>query len=249
MSTQSRSPSGYSTWRLIAEELRHEMTNGTRPAGSRLPSEYELAERFGVHRHTVRQAIAALTAEGLLASRRGSGTFVKDTMVLVHHIGARTRLTDSLGPNVTASARLLDWAIEPDPEPRVVQSLRLQGRPALRMEAMRSVDGQPVARGTSWYVAEMVPGLPELFQKLGTITGSLRELGIPDYIRASTTVGARHATASESDILELAPGSVLLVVRALDTLLDGTPLSFGSTRFAAARVELDVEHTFTPPGS
>lgn len=249
MSTQSRSPSGYSTWRLIAEELRRELANGTPPVGSRLPSEHELAERFGVHRHTVRQAIAALIGEGLLASRRGSGTFVTDTTVLVHRIGARTRLTDSLGPNVTASARLLDWAIEPKPEPRVVQNLRLEGRPALRMEAMRSVDGRPVSRATTWYAAEMVPGLPELFQKLGTITGSLRELGIPDYVRTSTTVGARHATAAESEILELAPGSVLLVVRALDNLLDGTPLSFGSTRFAASRVELDVEHTSSPSGS
>jgi len=245
MTTHSRSASGYSTWRLIAEELRREIANGTRPAGSRLPSENELAERFGVHRNTVRQAVAALIAEDLVVSRRGSGTFVVESTVLVHRIGARTRLTDSLGPGETASARLIEWAIEESPDARVNERLRLDGRPALRMEGVRSVDGQPISRGTTWFVADLVPRmseLPVIFDRLGSSTAALRELGISDYVRASTTVGARHATIGESEDLALPPGAVLLVVRALDTLPDGTPLSYGTTRFAASRVELDVEH-------
>lgn len=242
MTTQSRSTSGYSTWRLIAEELRREIGNGTQPVGSRLPSENELAERFGVHRNTVRQAVAALIAENLVVARRGSGTFVAEGTVLVHRIGTRTRLTDSLAPGEQASARLLEWAVEDDPGPRVIDRLKLDGRPALRLESVRFVDGHPISRGTTWFVAEMVPGMAEVFERLGTFTGSLRELGITDYVRASTTVGARHATIAESDDLALPPGAVLLVVRALDALPDGTPLSYGTTRFAASRVELDVEH-------
>jgi GntR family phosphonate transport system transcriptional regulator len=242
MTTQSRSTSGYSTWRLIAEELRREIANGTRPVGSRLPSENELAERFGVHRNTVRQAVAALIAENLVVAKRGSGTFVAESTVLVHRIGTRTRLTDSLGSNGKASARLIEWAIEDEPGPRVTEQLRLDGRAALRLEGVRYVDGQPISRGTTWFVAEMVPGMAEVFERLGTFTGALRELGITDYVRASTMVGARHATAAESADLALPPGAVLLVVRALDTLPDGTPLSYGTTRFAASRVELDVEH-------
>ncbi|MCL2514681.1 MAG: phosphonate metabolism transcriptional regulator PhnF [Microbacteriaceae bacterium] len=245
MSTTGRSASGYSTWRLIAEELRREIANGTRPAGSRLPSENDLAERFGVHRNTVRQAVAALIAEDLVVSRRGSGTFVVESTVLVHRIGARTRLTDSLAPGEVASARLLDWAIEDDPQPRVSDRLRLDGRAALRIEGMRFVDGRPISRGTTWFVADLVPRMPDfpaVFERLGSITAALREIGIADYVRASTTVGARHATAAESADLALAPGAVLLVVRALDALPDGTPLSYGTTRFAASRVELDVEH-------
>ncbi|WP_415855120.1 phosphonate metabolism transcriptional regulator PhnF [Sinomonas sp. G460-2] len=239
---QSRSPSGYSTWRLIAEELRREIVDGASPPGTRLPSENELAERFGVHRNTVRQAIAALTSEQLVVSRRGSGTFVADHTVLVHRIGTRTRLSDSLARGGTASGRLLDWALESDPPAHIAERLRLGGRPALRLEMIRSVNGLPISRGTQWYVAELVPGLPEKFAAEGTITGALRALGIEDYVRASTTVGGRHATAEEAEELQLPAGSVVLVVRALDALPDGTPLQLGVTRFAASRVELDVEH-------
>jgi GntR family transcriptional regulator, phosphonate transport system regulatory protein len=78
MTTRHRSTSGYSTWRLIAEELRRDIVNGGQAPGTRLPSEGELAGRFGVHRNTVRQAVAALAAEHLVVSRRGSGTFVAD---------------------------------------------------------------------------------------------------------------------------------------------------------------------------
>ena len=240
--TPSRSTTGYSTWRLIAEELRAEIDDGTHPAGSRMPSENELAERFGVHRNTIRQAIAGLIAENLVTSKRGSGTFVADRKLLMHRIGTRTRLTDSLPKGSVASARLLSWAIEDELAPRVADTLKLGGRPALHMEGLRFIDGEPISRGSSWYVAELVPGLAEIFDRLGTITGSLKEIGIADYVRASTTVGARHATAAESKDLDLDPGAVLLVVQAVDRLPDGSPLSFAITRFAASRVELNVEH-------
>src|SRR6202044_2762923 len=97
MTTQHRSRTGYSAWRLIAEELRREIVGGARGPGAKLPPEGELAERFGVHRNTVRQAVAALAAEHLVVSRRGSGTFIAEHTVLVHRIGSRTRLSDSLG--------------------------------------------------------------------------------------------------------------------------------------------------------
>src|ERR1700742_2835208 len=110
MTTRHRSTSGYSTWRLIAEELRRDIVNGGQAAGTRLPSEGELAERFGVHRNTVRQAVAALAAAPPVVSRRGSGTFVADHAVLVHRIGARTRLSDSVGGRGRAVRRLLESA-------------------------------------------------------------------------------------------------------------------------------------------
>ncbi len=124
---QGRSRSGYSAWRLIAEELRREIVT-VEGARAKLPAEGELAERFGVHRNTVRQAVAALAAEHLVVSRRGSGTFVAEHTVLVHRIGARTRLSDSLGRRGRASGRLLESAIEPAPPAEIAERLVLGGR-------------------------------------------------------------------------------------------------------------------------
>jgi GntR family transcriptional regulator, phosphonate transport system regulatory protein len=158
MTTQGRSRSGYSAWRLIAEELRREIIGGTRAPGTKLPSEGELAERFGVHRNTVRQAVAALAAEHLVVSRRGSGTFVAEHTVLVHRIGARTRFSDSLGRRGRAAARLLESAVEPEPPAEVADRLALGGRAALRLETVQAVDGparscSSRAPSTSWPTA------------------------------------------------------------------------------------------------
>jgi GntR family phosphonate transport system transcriptional regulator len=242
MVTRSRSPSGYSTWRLIAEELRREIVGGVQAPGAKLPAEGELAERFGVHRNTVRQAVAALGAEHLVVSRRGSGTFVAEHTVLMHRIGARTRLSDSLGRRGHAAGRLLESAIEPAPPVEVAERLVLGDGAGLRLETVLAVDGRPLSRATHWFAADRVPGLAERFSATGSITAALRAVGVDDYVRAATTVGARHATTAESIDLGLPAGSVVLVTRSLDTLIDGTPLQIGVTRFVADRVELDIGH-------
>jgi GntR family phosphonate transport system transcriptional regulator len=239
---RSRPPSGYSAWRLIADELRREIVSGARPPGAKLPPEGELAERFGVHRNTVRQAVAALAAEHLVVARRGSGTFVTEHTVLVHRIGARTRLSDSLGRRGRAAGRLLESVIEPVPPAEISERLLLGDGAGLRLETVVAVDGRPLSRATHWFPADLVPGLGEGYAVTGSITAALRAIGIDDYVRAATTVAARHATATEAAALGLSAGSVVLVTRSLDTLTDGTPLQIGIASFVAERVELDMGH-------
>jgi DNA-binding FadR family transcriptional regulator len=60
----------------VSERIRAEIRNGQFAADSRLPSERELAARFGVGRPAVREAIGALQNEGLVITRRNSGTYV-----------------------------------------------------------------------------------------------------------------------------------------------------------------------------
>ncbi len=58
------------------------METGAYQYGDKLPSENELAIRFGVSRQTVRQAVGVLESEGLVRRVRGSGTFVADPQKL-----------------------------------------------------------------------------------------------------------------------------------------------------------------------
>lgn len=54
----------------VADQLREAILSGTLPAGSELPSERELTDRFGVARTTVREALRALQAQGLAVADR-----------------------------------------------------------------------------------------------------------------------------------------------------------------------------------
>lgn len=61
-----------------AEALRASILRGELAPGSRLPPERELATRMGVHRATLRTALARLQAAGLVQPRQGSGYEVRD---------------------------------------------------------------------------------------------------------------------------------------------------------------------------
>ena len=63
-------------WQSIAQSLQSEIAQGHYAAGDKLPTEAELALRFGVNRHTVRHALADLAQGGLVHARRGAGVFV-----------------------------------------------------------------------------------------------------------------------------------------------------------------------------
>ena len=65
---------------VITERLEAMILEGSLKPGQRLPPERELAERFGVSRPSLREAIQKLAARGLLTSRQGGGTFVNETL-------------------------------------------------------------------------------------------------------------------------------------------------------------------------
>ena len=62
----------------IVERIRNDIAGGKLAAGARLPTEQEMIAAFGVSRTVVREAVAALRAEGLVATRQGVGAFVAE---------------------------------------------------------------------------------------------------------------------------------------------------------------------------
>jgi len=62
----------HALYQKVAEDIKAAIASGEYPAAAKLPSENELAQRYGVSRGTIRQAFAALRADGVIASRRGA---------------------------------------------------------------------------------------------------------------------------------------------------------------------------------
>lgn len=62
---------------VIYERIVGLIADNTYPVNSRLPSELELAERFGASRPVVREALQRLREDGLIVSRQGSGSYIK----------------------------------------------------------------------------------------------------------------------------------------------------------------------------
>ncbi|MGA2831261.1 MAG: GntR family transcriptional regulator [Streptosporangiaceae bacterium] len=69
-------------YRQVAAELRLAIRSGEFRPGSQLPSEPELAERFGTTRATINRALSVLRTEGLIKPERGRGTTVNKLPVI-----------------------------------------------------------------------------------------------------------------------------------------------------------------------
>lgn len=66
----------------VEDELMNFILQEPVKVGEKIPNEFELAERFGVGRSTIREAVKALVSKGILEVRRGSGTYVISTYSL-----------------------------------------------------------------------------------------------------------------------------------------------------------------------
>lgn len=238
---------GVALWRQIADGIRREIGTGIADATGRLPSEMELALRFGANRHTVRAAIAALVHEGVLQAEQGRGTYVRQQKRLRYPIGARTRFSAGLeGQARNLDASLVGSVREPA-SAAVAQALGIAtGDAVIRIETLGRADDVPVSRATSWFDAGRFAPIAELHAELGSMTAALRRLGVADYLRASTAIEARHADEADTDDLGLSPGAIVMVTRAINVDTDGRPIQYSESRFPADRVELVIE---PPPAS
>jgi GntR family phosphonate transport system transcriptional regulator len=238
---------GVSAWRQIADRIEADIGAGVLAEGTKLPAEAALAERYGVNRHTVRRAIAALAEKGLVRASRGSGTYV-EAPPLAYPISERTRFSDIVaaegrlpGSQLLGAERLAADAV-------IARRLAiLAGEPVIRLVTLASTNGVPLSCGTHHFPALLLPRIAEDFAESLSITRALKAGGIADYLRRETRITARPASPAEAAALDLVAGRPVLVVEALNIDPHGTPIQTTSSVFAADRVEIVVGSGAHPP--
>jgi GntR family transcriptional regulator, phosphonate transport system regulatory protein len=241
MTARPSEAAGVALWRQVADELERAIADGTYRPGTRLPGEIEIAERFGVNRHTVRRALATLAGRHLVRAERGSGTFVEARRI-PYPIRARTRFSEIIGGSGhAAGGRMIASSAEAADGELATRLAIKPGASLIRIDALRHADRVPLCIGTTWLPAERFPDAARIYAAARSMTRTLAHFGVRDYRRYSTRVVAALADAADAARLELAPGRPILVIDSVDVDLSGRPVLTTRARFAAERVELVVE--------
>lgn len=234
---------GVALWRQIADRIREAITRGAYDETGMVPPETVLAEQFGVNRHTVRSALAALAQEGIVRAVQGRGTLIERRERLNFPITKRTRFTTGVSGQVRETRGFLLAAAEEPADAEVARWLKMRpGDAVIRLETTREADKRPVSRATSWFPAKRFGDIAETYRTTESITKAFALLGLQDYVRATTEIAAGHADAGDIADLELTPGAILLITKAMNTDLDGIPVQYSITRFAADRVQFTIEN-------
>lgn len=230
-------------WHQIAAILEQEILSRSQSIDASAPfaTAVALSERFGVNRHTVRQALNSLADKGLIRIEKGSGTYVEPNAI-DYAIGVRTRFTANLlQNNVEPSRNILSAAIGPAPD-HVRTALQLpEGAQSIILETLGRADGQPVSLSTVYLSAQRFSGFDDVFQRKHSITQALRHYGIEDYTRKSTQVMACLPTPRDAQLLEQPPTQPILRVESLDVDAEHMPIVLNVTQFVGERVQLVIE--------
>lgn len=157
-----RLPAGLSTDALLYKEVRRRLLEAVsggewKPANA-IPSERQLAERYGVSVGTVRKAVDELSADNVLVRQQGRGTFVamhnRDRMMFhFFHIVGRD------GTKETPGVKLLSFkAARADPREAAALAIA-PGAPVLRIRNALSLGGRPVIYDSITIPKALFPGL------------------------------------------------------------------------------------------
>lgn len=239
----------------LADRLRRDIHNGVYAPGEKLPSEAALVETSGLARGTVRQAIEALVAEGLIVSRSGRGHYVRQSTPLVWRASDPERNTDTsaaTGPSDAWSRSVRAQGRTPSEDVRteivyatekVAGWLQIApGDPVSVRRRVRYVDGEPFSTADSFYPRSIVAGteveLPG--DVLPGIYSVFERLGRP-WQRTVDRVIPRQATRDEARVLGVARGVPVneVVRRSFDA--DGIPVRLTLIVLPGDRHEIEYE--------
>ena len=142
-----------------AASIEARIRDGAWAPGTRLPPERELGRSLDVSRSTLRLALAELEERGLITRHQGRGTFVARPRVQAD-VGGYFSLRDALrARGIRLETRVLEVAVIEAPR-GVAQDLGLlPGESVVRIDRLRSAEGEPLVIDTAHLPAARFPGL------------------------------------------------------------------------------------------
>jgi len=214
----------------IANELRAQIEAGDFRPGQALPSDSELAARFDVSKPTITKARAMLVALGLVSSRAGAASTVRDHVAADQYL-RRARRTGRIYPE-GHYARIL-WADIAPASPEVAAALGAEPGTSIiaRRRITLTADDTPLAISTTYFPADLADQCPALLDteriKQGTTLYVEQQTG-----RSAATITAAvscspggSSPASDAEQLLLAPDSYLLALSTTTYDADGAAIA------------------------
>jgi GntR family transcriptional regulator len=227
----------------VRVELERLIRQGTYPPGSQLPAEEALAQHLGVSRVTLREALRVLEEDGVLARRRGIGTFVNMPVApIVVHLERNLGISELL-QSAEQKREVSHMSVSAETADTYVAG-RLQipdGAPTTCVERIISTGGKSII-----FTRDIIPGWVigrrrlakhelegSLYRFLTEVCGQTLVTGIARVrpVKASDAVAAK---------LNVAHNTLLMVIDQIDWNQDEKPILYSREYFVAQFFEFRV---------
>jgi GntR family transcriptional regulator len=225
----------------IYRDLKNQISESEYAPSERLPTQRELAGRYGVTVMTVRQALQLLEQEELVVMRHGLGTFVAPQRIRVEMGNLRSLAQEVTDQGLELKTRVLRRGLV-EPHPHIAELLKLElGEPVFSIERLRFVGLEPVV----YQHSQLLPWLGEALDDV-----DLSIISLYDYLQRELNVELAHAqervhaiplAAHEATLLEEEPGAAALLSERVTFSVTGDPIMFDRAFMPGDRVSIATD--------
>jgi len=210
-------------------DLRSALDAGEWQPGERLPTERELAARYGCSLITIRRALDELSRERRLTRARGRGTFAAAPPIDRNFQGSLSFADEMRRLGKEPATRLVAARPESATE-TVAAGLRIEpGAPTVYLERLRLASGVPMLLEMVSLPGERFPALLATDLEHHSLYDILATRYRTPVVRARETLEPVFLPAREARLLDLKPRSLALLVEGIAYAIDGSPVEFGRT--------------------
>lgn len=191
----------------LSRVFRQLITSGAWARGSRLPTIAELSKEYQVGAVTVRQALAFLTADGLIVSTRGRGTYVTEASKRTHRDAGDTAPDTIAKPKIKVIRRARNVAL-----PDSLASSEADGS-FTRIDKVHVSDGVPFVLMEIFVASRAYDRFPQGSDKTHKISALFREHSKTPVARDRQVFMISYADRVISKHLQCSLGTVLIQMR------------------------------------
>jgi GntR family transcriptional regulator len=230
--------------RQIHDLLHEEIFSGRLAPGTRLPSEGDLAEQWGVSLAPVRQALVDLAAEGYLDRGRGRGTFVRRPK-FEEKLSILSSFGESHGQPGERPELVMRYSGRVLAPPEVVAALGVRARKLVLIQRLAHLEASPVALLSAYLDPARFPGIEQRQLVGGSLYRTFDTVYGVEPVRADSVIEVVHAGADEAAPLEVGTGAMVLRADSVTYDRNDDAVEFSRIHYRVERFRFTLEsHRF-----
>ncbi len=224
----------------LSELIQNQIEDGELLPGDQFPSERDLMTQFGISRNSVRLATDYLIRAGLVYRVPAKGTFVASGKMRYGLFGLTSFSEDMQRRGLQPGSRILDFSAIA-PSPRIAQALQLRPeQQVFKIERLRLANGEPMALNTSYIPHHLCPHLSQADLETTSLYKLLEEKYSLPLWRSERVVEPVIARDYEVEMLQVQPGSSLLLVEGTTYLVEDRPIEYVKMIYRSDRFQFTI---------
>ncbi len=225
--------------RAALQTLTQRIADGVYPPGSKLPGERDLAESLRVSRMVLRDALAALAADGVLESSPWRGWFVQGAK-LSERVELQSFTERARANGMVPTARVLGRRTRPLTRAESASLGLPAGASAIETFRVRALDSRDVCLDRSLVPLDRAPGFESVSLEDASLYDSLEETCGVRVVRSDYTIRAASADRAVAEKIGVLPGDPVLIAEEVVYDESDLAVNLGETIFRSDAYEFNA---------